>query len=121
MSPQFRRSAASHASSWWAIVMTRQYLRGEVLVLLSQLEGAAPCRQAAAALAPLRHQAETLPLEALPRILERALDQAEAWCWTSLDIDPELFRRECKIAADLFEFGFCSGHLTCDDDTREAD
>lgn len=101
--------------------MTRQYLRGEVLVLLSRLEGAAPCRESAAALAPLRRQAETLPLEVLPRILERALDQAEAWCWTSLEADPELFQRECAIAADLYEFGLCSGLLTSEDDPGEAD
>lgn len=92
--------------------MTRQYLRGEVLILLSRLEGAAPRRESANALVPLRRQAETLPLEALPRILERALDQAEAWCWTSLSEDPELFQRECEIAADLYEFGLCSGLLT---------
>jgi hypothetical protein len=101
-----------HASGWWAIVMTRQYLRGEVLVLLSRLEGAAPCRESASVLMPLRRQAETVPLEALPRILKRALEQAEAWCWTSIEDDPELFRRECQIAADLYEFGLCSGLLT---------
>lgn len=94
-----------------AIVMTRQYLRGEVLVLLSRLEAAAPCRESAAALSPLRHQAETLPLGALAAVLKHALDQAEAWCWSSLGDDPELFQRECVIAAELYEFGLCSGLL----------
>jgi hypothetical protein len=106
------RSAAISASGWSAIVMTRQYLRGEVLVLLSRLEGAAPCPDSAGALVVLRRAAETLPLEVLPRILERALDQAETWCWSSLEGDPELFQRECQIAADLYEFGLCSGLLT---------
>lgn len=92
--------------------MTRQYLRGEVLVLLARLEGAAPCPESVGAVVPLRRQAETVPLEALPEILERALDQAEAWCWSSLGDDPLLFERECAIAADLYEFGLCSGLLT---------
>jgi hypothetical protein len=100
--------------------MTRQYLRGEVLVLLSRLQSAAPCPESAAALEPLRHQAETLPLETLPRILERAIDQAEAWCWISLDTDAELFHRECSIAADLYEFGLCSGLLTREQDAGEG-
>jgi hypothetical protein len=110
------------ASGWWAMAMTRQYLRGEVLVLLSRLAGAAPCWESADALLPLRRQAETLPLDALPQILERALGQAEAWCWTSLGEDPELFQRECAIAADLYEFGLCSGLLTPKDpDPGESD
>lgn len=91
--------------------MTRQYLRGEVLVLLSRLEGAAPCRESAAALVPLRRQAETLPLEALPRVLRDALVQAEAWCWSALDGDCALFQRQCAVAADMYEFGLCSGLL----------
>lgn len=95
--------------------MTRQYLRGEVLILLSRLEGAAPCRQSAAAVAPLRHRAETAPLEALPQVLQDALDQAEAWCWSALGGDPGLFKRECAIAADLYEFGLCSGLLAPED------
>jgi hypothetical protein len=91
--------------------MTRQYLRGEVLVLLSRLEAAAPCRQAAGTLVPLRREAETMPLEALPQVLERALDRAEAWCWSTLGGDGALFQRQCAVAADLYEFGLCSGLL----------
>jgi hypothetical protein len=91
--------------------MTRQYLRGEVLILLSRLEGAAPCRQSAAALEPLRRRAETISLEELPQVLRDALTQAEAWCWSALDADCALFQRECQVAADLYEFGLCSGML----------
>lgn len=94
------------------MVMTRQYLRGEVLVLLSRLEGAAPCRESAAALVPLRRRAETLPLEVLPQVLRDALDQAETWCWSALDDDSALFQRQCAVAADLYEFGLCSGLLS---------
>ena len=93
------------------MAMTRQYLRGEVLILLSRLEGAAPCRQSADALVPLRRQAEVMPLDALPEVLERALDQAEAWCWCSVGDDAALFQRQCQVAADLYEFGLCSGLL----------
>ena len=93
------------------MAMTRQYLRGEVLVLLSRLEGAAPCRQCADELVPLRRQAEIMPLDALPEVLERALDQAEEWCWSALGEDAALFQRQCAIAADLYEFGLCSGLL----------
>ena len=99
------------ASGWWAIVMTRQYLRGEVLLLLSRLEGVAPCRQSAAGLTPLRRRAETVPLEALPQVLRDALAQVEAWCWSALGADGALFQRECQVAADLYEFGLCSGML----------
>lgn len=86
-----------------------------MLILLSRLEGAAPGRQSAAALAPLRRRAETAPLEALPQVLRDALSQAEAWCWTALDADRALFQRECEVAADLYEFGLCSGLLAPED------
>ncbi len=79
--------------------------------MLSRLEGAAPCQESAAALAPLRRRAETMPLEALPQVLRDALTQAEAWCWSALGADPALFQRECAIAAELYEFGLCSGLL----------
>lgn len=94
--------------------MTRQYLRGEVLVLLSRLEGAAPCRESAAELAPLRRRAENMPLEALPQVLREAIGQAEVWCWSTLGGDCALFQRQCAVAADLYEFGLCSGLLGSD-------
>lgn len=93
------------------MAMTRQYLRGEVLILLSRLEGAAPCRQSAETLVSLRRQAEIMPLEVLPEVLEHALDEAEEWCWCALGQDAALFQRQCQVAADLYEFGLCSGLL----------
>lgn len=95
-----------------ARVVTQQYLLGELLVRLARLQAVAPCGRTAGQVAALRREAESAPLAGLGSVVVRALRMAEAWCWGSLaGGDAGAFARQACVAADLFEFGVCSGLL----------
>ena len=90
--------------------MTQQYLLGEVLLILADLQAAASAPKAADDVEALRHTAENVPLGALPVIVERAEWLVDAWCWDSLARgDVDAFDRQAAAGAELFEFGVCSG------------
>jgi hypothetical protein len=95
---------------WAAMVMTRQYLAGELSLLLAQVEGLANSHTGACAAALLRREAETLPPAALGPVATRALRLIDDFCWSSLaGGDVVLFARQTELGARLFEFGVCAG------------
>jgi len=95
-----------------AMGMTRQYLAGELSVLLAHLQAAATTDAAARDAWSLRHAAETEPIPALGRVAVRALVLAEGLCWDSLNRgDTEAFTRQAAVCAELHEFGVCAGLL----------
>ncbi|WP_194904027.1 hypothetical protein [Catenulispora rubra] len=97
--------------------MTREYLRGEVLLLLDRMQDAAPGFGGARTVAALRRDAETVPVGSLAPVLRRALEATESWCWEALAADDAAgFRCRCQVAAGLYDFGVCSG-LLADKDT----
>jgi hypothetical protein len=94
------------------MVMTQQYLAGELSVLLAQLGGVVDDEASARDLARLRREAETVPVSALCSVTERAVDVIEATCWDSVTKgDTAAFSRQAVAAADLYEFGVCAGLL----------
>jgi hypothetical protein len=93
--------------------MTQQYIAGELSILLGQLQALAADEAAARDVAGLRREAETRPLEALTRVVVRALALDDGLCWDSLTRgDEATFTRQARIGADLREFGVCAGLLT---------
>jgi hypothetical protein len=92
------------------MVMTQQYLAGELSVLLARLHTVATDEVSARALARLRREAETLPVTALASVATRAMDVIEAVCWDSVTRgDMSAFRCQSVAAAELYEFGVCAG------------
>jgi hypothetical protein len=100
------------AGDWAAMVMTQQYLAGELSVLLAEMQTTV-CDQAAARTAVrLRGEAETLPVAALGAVAARALELINAACWESVaQGDTAAFRRQAVVAAELYDFGVCAGLL----------
>jgi len=95
--------------------MTRQYLAGELWVVLGHLQAAATTGTARRDAWLLRQAAETVPVRALSPVAVRALHLAEDMCWDSLDRDDtEAFTRQAAAGAELLELGVCAGLL---DDT----
>lgn len=94
------------------MVMTQQYLAGELSLLLGRLSAVAGDDVAARALAGLRREAETLPVVALGSVAHRAVVVIEHACWDSVARgDTAAFCCQAKAAADLYEFGVCAGLL----------
>jgi hypothetical protein len=89
--------------------VTREYLTGELSVLLEKL--AAATRSAAARdVASLRYQVETKPVAWLTAEMTRALILADQVCWDSLSRgDVQAFDRQAAICAELRLFGTCAG------------
>jgi hypothetical protein len=105
-----RRRCRNAGNERAAMVMTRQYLAGELSVLLAQLEGLATSHTGACSAALLRREAETLPPAALGPVAVRALRLIDEFCWCSLaGGDIALFVRQTDLGARLFEFGVCAG------------
>lgn len=99
------------------MVMTEQYVAGELSLLLAQLLAAARSESAVQDLTGLRREAETMPTSALTSVLVRAMTLADRMCWESLDRgDAGAFSRRARAAAQLHEFGVCA-HLLGDDTT----
>jgi hypothetical protein len=92
--------------------MTRQYLAGELSVLLAHVQAVTTTEAARCDAWSLRHAAETEPVQALPSVTVRALALAERLCWDSLTRgDAAAFTRQAAVCAELHEFGVCAGLL----------
>jgi hypothetical protein len=89
--------------------VTREYLTGELSVLLEKLV-AATQTAAARDVASLRYQVETKPAAWLTAEMTRALALADQVCWDSLSRgDARAFDRQAAICAELRLFGACAG------------
>jgi hypothetical protein len=92
--------------------MTRQYLAGELSLLLAQLQAVATDRGSLAASVRLRNLAETVPVAALSVVVVRALELIDGLCWESLQRgDITAFDHQAALGADLRDFGVCAGLL----------
>lgn len=92
--------------------MTRQYLAGELSVLLTHLYAAANTEAAWREAWSLRHAAETGPISALGWVTVRALALADDLCWDSLNRgDTAAFTRQAAVCDELREFGVCADLL----------
>ena len=101
-----------HGRAGLAMAMTRQYLAGELSVLLADLQAVTTSEAAQREACSLRHAAETEPIPALGWVILRALAVAENLCWDSLDRgDTMAFTRQAAVCEELQEFGVCSGLL----------
>jgi hypothetical protein len=95
------------------MVMTEQYLSGELSVLLAQLREVATQPRRAQQVERLRQEAETVPIAVLGWVTTRALSLTNALCWDSIGRgDMTGFRRQAEVSAQLYEFGVCAGLLT---------
>jgi hypothetical protein len=95
--------------------MTRQYLLGEMSVLLAELETLAAPRSSVGEVARLRRAAETSAPAALGGVAERALEVSRVLCWESFSVgDMVGLGRQATLCAELHDFGVCAGLL--DDD-----
>jgi hypothetical protein len=98
-----------------AMGMTRQYVAGELSVLLGHLQAVTTSEASGREAWSLRDAAETKPVLALGPVTVRALALAEGLCWDSLNGgDAGSFSRQAAVCAELHDFGVCSGLL--DDD-----
>ncbi len=96
--------------------MTRQYVAGELSVLLGHLQAVTTTEASGREARSLRHEAETRPVLALGPVAGRALSLAESLCWDSLSGgDTAAFSRQAVVCAELHDFGVCSGLLDDDD------
>jgi hypothetical protein len=92
--------------------MTRQYLIGELSLLLAEFQAVAANQASAQDAGNLRREAETGSVSALASVAERAVELADRVCWDSLARgDAPEFARQAAICADLWEFGVCAGLL----------
>ncbi len=91
--------------------MTRQYLIGELSLLLGELQ-AAGRSTSVQGVADLRREDETAPPAALPSMAARALEAANRMSWDSLARgDGRAFARQVIICGELWEFGVSAGLL----------
>ena len=92
--------------------MTRQYVAGELSVLLGHLQAVTTTEASGRDAWSLRHSAETEPIPALGSVAVRALALAEGLCWDSLSRgDTAAFSRQAAVGAELHDFGVCAGLL----------
>jgi hypothetical protein len=92
--------------------MTRQYVAGELSVLLGHLQAVTTTEAAGREAWSLRHAAETEPVRVLRSVTACALTLAEGLCWDSLTRgDTVAFTRQAAVCAELHEFGVCAGLL----------
>jgi hypothetical protein len=107
-----RRGMQWHRLAGLAMGMTRQYVAGELSVLLGHLQAAAPTEASARDAWSLRRAAETEPIPALGWVAADALALAEGLCWDSLDRgDAGAFSHQAAVCAELHVFGVCAGLL----------
>ncbi|SRR6266545_2501938 len=91
------------------MTMTQQYLAGELLLLLAEVQGLATSHGVASAAAVLRREAESLPPAALGPVAARGLRLIDESCWCSLAAgDVAIFQQQAEIEARLFEFAACA-------------
>jgi hypothetical protein len=92
--------------------MTRQYMAGELSVLLAHLQTVTTTEAAGHEARSLRDAAETGPIQALRSVTVCALALAEGLCWDSLTRgDTVAFNRQAAVCAELHQFGVCAGLL----------
>jgi hypothetical protein len=92
--------------------MTREYLVGELSLILGELQAAAMNDVAVRDVARLRREAETTAPVTLGQVVEEAVDLIDRVCWDSLGRgETAAFIREVRVSAELWEFGFCAGFL----------
>jgi hypothetical protein len=92
--------------------MTRQYLAGELSLLLARLQAVATDQALVRDVAHLRHETESGPLAALDSVVVRALGLADGLCWDSLKRgDSAAFDRQAAVCAELCDFAICAGLL----------
>jgi hypothetical protein len=92
--------------------MTRQYVAGELSVLLAHVQEVSITEAARRDAWSLRNAAETEPIPALASVTVRALALAESLCWDSLNRgDTAAFTRQAAVCAELHDFGACAGLL----------
>ena len=102
------RCTAARASGL-AMGMTRQYVAGELSVLLAHLQAVTTTEAAGRDTWSLRHAAETEPIPALGSVTVRALALTDGLCWDSLNRgDTAAFTRQAAVCAELHEFGVCA-------------
>lgn len=100
-------------------MMTRQYLLGELSLILGELQAVATDDAAVRAAGRLRQEAETTPPAALAPVVVRAVALTDRVCWDALARgETTAFLRETAICAELWEFGVCAGLLE-DDQTGD--
>jgi hypothetical protein len=86
--------------------MTRQYVAGELSVLLEQLQAVTTTEASGRDAWALRHAAETEPIAALAAVTLRSLALTESLCWDSLNRgDTAAFLRQAAVSAELHDFG----------------
>jgi hypothetical protein len=101
------------------MVMTKQYLAGELSVILGEVQAAATTEVCARRARDLRLEVESAPVAVLPSAAARALALINGLCWESLAMgDTAAFARQAAICAELHEFGVCA-HLLNEELTRK--
>jgi hypothetical protein len=101
-----------------AMVMTQQYLAGELSVILGKVQAAATSDAYARQARDLRLEVECAPVTALPSAAARALSLINGLCWESLTRgDTAAFARQAAVGAELREFGACA-HLLDEELTK---
>ena len=94
------------------MMMTRQYLAGELSLLLAQVQAVTTCEAAGREAWALRRAAETESIHDLRSVTACALAFAEGLCWDSLATGDTLaFSLQAVVCAQLHEFGVCAGLL----------
>jgi hypothetical protein len=92
--------------------MTRQYLVGEMSLILADLQDVAGNEASARDIARLRQEAEMGGLAALTCVAMRALELVDTLCRVSLDRgDAAAFACQSTIGAELRDFSICAGVL----------
>jgi hypothetical protein len=92
--------------------MTRQYVAGELSVLLGHLQAASTTEATRSDAWSLRLAAETETVSALGWVAGRAVALAEGMCWDSLSHGATAaFTDQAAVCAELWEFGVCAGLL----------
>lgn len=93
------------------VVMTQQYLKGELSLQLGEACDE-PDDATRGALVELRRRVEDAPVAALPALAAEAMRAVDAVCWVALAHgDLATFDRECRMCAELHEFATCAGLL----------
>lgn len=92
--------------------MTRQYLVGELSLILGELQAAPMDELAVRDVARLRWEAERTPPATLASVVTQGVELTDRVCWDSLARgETAAFIREVAICAELWEFGVCAGFL----------
>ena len=90
--------------------MTRQYLAGELSVLVARVQAVTTSEEAGREAWCLRRAAETQPLQRLGLVTLCAMAFTERLCWESLGRgDAIAFERQSAVCGELYEFGVCAG------------